>query len=79
MAEGTMSTFAMRTSQPGAVQLLLAEMSTDTVMRIFDSLQANYKLSVPYVARTIRLDGRADRRAERVRTADLDLKPKVTP
>ncbi len=40
-----------------AVQLLLDELSTEAVMRTFDSLPTDYKLSVPYVARVVRLDG----------------------
>ncbi|WLE98066.1 MAG: DUF4255 domain-containing protein [Candidatus Electrothrix communis] len=40
-----------------AVQLCLEDLSTEDVMRIFDSLPVDYKLSVPYLARTIVLDG----------------------
>jgi hypothetical protein len=40
------------------VQLLLEEISTEALMRLFDSLPADYHLSVPYVARLLRLDGR---------------------
>jgi hypothetical protein len=41
-----------------AVQLVIDEMSTEAVMRTFDSLPHDYKLSVPYVARVVRLDSR---------------------
>ncbi len=41
-----------------AVQLLMDEMSTEAVMRTFDSLPTDYRISVPYIARMIRLDGR---------------------
>jgi len=41
-----------------AVQLVLEEVSTEAVMRTFDSLPTEYHLSVPYIARVIRLDGR---------------------
>ena len=40
------------------VQVLLEEISTEAVMRMFDSLPTNYKLSVPYVARVVRIDGK---------------------
>jgi uncharacterized protein DUF4255 len=44
---------------PGeAVQLVLEEISTEAVMRTFDSLPTDYRLSVPYIARVLRLDGR---------------------
>ncbi|MBV9110043.1 MAG: DUF4255 domain-containing protein [Gemmatimonadetes bacterium] len=43
---------------PGdSVQVVLEEVSTEAVMRTFDSLPHDYKLSVPYVARVVRLDG----------------------
>jgi hypothetical protein len=41
-----------------AVHLLMDEMSTEAVMRMFDSLPSDYRISVPYIARMIRLDGR---------------------
>jgi Pvc16 N-terminal domain len=40
-----------------AVNVLIDEMSTEAVMRTFDSLAADYRISVPYVARVVRLDG----------------------
>jgi hypothetical protein len=40
-----------------AVNLLMDEISTEAVMRTFDSLAADYRISVPYIARVIRLDG----------------------
>ncbi len=43
------------------VQLLLEEISTEAVMRTFDSLPADYKLSVPYIARVVRIDALASR------------------
>jgi len=43
---------------PGeSVQVLLGELSTEEVMRTFDSLPLDYRLSVPYVARIVRIDG----------------------
>lgn len=41
-----------------SVQVVMEELSTEAVMRTFDSLPHDYKLSVPYVARVVRLDGR---------------------
>jgi hypothetical protein len=40
------------------VQVVLEEISTEAVMRTFDSLPTDYKLSVPYIARVIRLDSK---------------------
>jgi hypothetical protein len=40
------------------IQVMLEEISTEAVMRIFDSLPQDYKLSVPYLARVVRVDGR---------------------
>ncbi|MFO7567686.1 MAG: DUF4255 domain-containing protein [Enhygromyxa sp.] len=41
---------------PGdAVQVTIAEITTEEVMRTFDSLPVDFKLSIPYVARVIRL------------------------
>jgi hypothetical protein len=39
-----------------SVQIVLEEISTEAVMRTFDSLPHDYKLSIPYVARVVRLD-----------------------
>ena len=40
-----------------AIQLVLEEISTEAVMRTFDSLPTDYRLSIPYIARVIRIDG----------------------
>ena len=50
-----------------AVQLLLEEISTEALMRTFDSLPSDYRLSVPYLARVVRID-----------TAEAELTPPVT-
>ncbi|SEP64232.1 Protein of unknown function [Solimonas aquatica] len=39
-----------------AVQVLLEEISTEALMRTFDSLPTDYRLTVPYVARVVRID-----------------------
>lgn len=41
-----------------AVQILLEEISTEALMRTFDSLPTDYRLTVPYVARVVRIDTR---------------------
>jgi hypothetical protein len=38
------------------VALLLEEISTEAVMRTFDSLPTDYRLSIPYIARLVRID-----------------------
>ena len=44
--------------EPGeAVQLYLEDMATDDLMRTFDSLQCDFRLSVPYIARIVMLSG----------------------
>lgn len=41
-----------------SLQLVLEDIDTESLMRIFDSLPVDYQLSVPYVARVTRIDGR---------------------
>lgn len=43
------------------LQVVMEEVSTEAVMRTFDSLPTDYRLSVPYLARVVRLDGRVAR------------------
>ena len=38
-----------------SVQVLLEEISTEALMRTFDSLPGDYRLSVPYIARVVRI------------------------
>jgi hypothetical protein len=42
-----------------SIQLVLEEISTEAVMRTFDSLPTDYRLSVPYIARVLRIDADA--------------------
>jgi hypothetical protein len=51
-----------------AVNLVLDEISTEAVMRTFDSLPTDYRISVPYIARVVRLDARQATPATDVRT-----------
>jgi hypothetical protein len=43
------------------IQIVLEEISTEAVMRTFDSLPTDYRLSVPYIARVMRIDARVAR------------------
>ena len=40
------------------VQVLLEDVPTEWVMRTFDSLPTDFKLSIPYIARITRIDSR---------------------
>jgi len=51
-----------------AVNVVMDELSTEAVMRTFDSLPSDYRISVPYIARVVRLDGRQVRPAQPVTT-----------
>jgi len=54
---------------PGeSIQIMLGELSTEEVMRTFDSLPIDYRLSVPYLARIVRLDGNRPQPAPAVTT-----------
>lgn len=56
------------------VQLVLEEVSTEALMRTFDSLPGDYRLSVPYVARVVRIDTLADELPPPVIDADIQLR-----
>lgn len=43
-------------SPTDSVQIILEEISTEALMRTFDSLPSDYRLSIPYVARVVRID-----------------------
>ena len=43
-----------------SVQIVMEEISTEAVMRTFDSLPTDYRLSAPYVARVVRIDSQAE-------------------
>lgn len=52
---------------PGeAVQLYLEDMATDDLMRTFDSLQCDFRLSVPYIARVVLISGSMAQAADQV-------------
>jgi hypothetical protein len=58
-----------------SIQLVLEEVSTEAIMRIFDSLPTDYRLSVPYIARIMRLDGRVAAPEDPVITAIIGAVP----
>lgn len=63
------------TAVTDAVQLLLEEISTEALMRTFDSLPSDYRLSVPYVARIVRID--TARRAVAPPVVDADIRLQI--
>jgi len=62
-----------------AIQIVLDEISTEAVMRTFDSLPGDYRISVPYIARVLRVDGRQRRPDIPVTTAVIGLVPTSLP
>jgi hypothetical protein len=61
-----------------SLQLVLEDIDTEALMRIFDSLPVDYRLSIPYVARVTRIDGRrlpATQRDPDVVTAIVGARP----
>lgn len=58
-----------------ALQIVAEEMSTEAVVRTFDSLDTSYRLSVPYVARIARIDGLDADPDPRVMTAVAGMAP----
>jgi hypothetical protein len=52
-----------------AIQVVMEEISTEAVMRTFDSLPVDYRLSVPYIARVVRITGREQTTTPEVLTA----------
>jgi hypothetical protein len=62
-----------------AVQIHQEELGVEAVMRTFDSLPVDFKLSLAYVARIVRLDGARATPTPPVRTAILGRSPEGTP
>jgi hypothetical protein len=60
-----------------SLQIVLEEVSTEAVMRTFDSLPLDYRLSVPYVMRVLRIDGRETHQAPAVTSAVTRWRPEV--
>ena len=57
-----------------SVQLILEEISTEALMRTFDSLPGDYRLSVPYIARVVRVDPLVEPVAPPVTDANIELR-----
>lgn len=57
-----------------SVQIVLEEISTEALMRTFDSLPSDYRLSVPYVARVVRIDTTAEPLAPPVTDAQIPMR-----
>jgi uncharacterized protein DUF4255 len=58
-----------------SVQMVLEDISTEAVMRTFDSLPTDYRLSIPYIARIVRIDSRVASPDGPVATAIFGLVP----
>jgi hypothetical protein len=58
-----------------SVQIVMEDLSTEAVMRTFDSLPGDYRLSVPYIARVVRIDARAARPTPPVATLVTGIAP----
>jgi len=61
-----------------AVQVCIPEITTEDLMRTFDSLPVNYKLSVPYLARVVRIEARDTDTDILVHHMQTGVKPEVT-
>jgi hypothetical protein len=58
-----------------AVQVVLEDVNVESIMRTFDRLPIEFRVSVPYVARVIRIDGRVPVQAPETRTSIRGLTP----
>ena len=67
----------MRWSPGEAIHLSVEDLGIDSLMRTFDSLVVDYRLSVPYVARIARLDGRTVEPPASASTVITGVKPLV--
>lgn len=61
------------------IQFVLEDITTEAVMRTFDSLPHDYKLSVPYLARVVRLDSREAVPIPTVTSAITGTTPSLAP
>lgn len=60
-----------------AIQICVAEITTEEVMRTFDSLPVDFKLSVPYLARVIRISEQGARPAVETGRIEAMLRPSI--
>lgn len=51
------------------LQVVLGDMDSETLVRLFETLPIRYRLSIPYVARVLRVDGAVEPREPPVVTA----------
>lgn len=58
-----------------AIHLGIEELSTEALMRIFDTLPCDYRLSIPYCARVVRIDARRPPAGPPVLDAQLRMHP----
>jgi hypothetical protein len=64
---------------PGeTVQVLFDDVAPDVILRVFEALSATYRVSVPYLARVVRIDGRAATPAPDVGTVIGGATPSVS-
>ena len=62
-----------------AIQICLEDLPTEDVMRTFDSLPVDYKVSVPYVVRVVRIDGPVRLRHPETTAVQTHLTPSLLP
>jgi hypothetical protein len=60
-----------------SVQVTIDDVGTETLLRIFDSIEGDFRLSVPYVARVIRIDGARARPSPPATTVVTGFVPEV--
>lgn len=61
-----------------SIQLCMEELSTEDLMRIFDSLPIDYKLCMPYMAKVLVMHGRRQENLREVSRSDQILTSKVS-
>jgi Pvc16 N-terminal domain len=62
-----------------ALQIVPGDLGPDGIMRIWDTLDANYRLSVPYIVRIVRIDSDVAPSGPPVLTAYAGVTPSVDP
>ena len=62
-------------SDTESMQVLVEDVALEPLMRTFDSLDADFRLSIPYLARIVRVDGRDIEPAEPATTVVTGLVP----
>lgn len=61
-----------------ALQLSIPEITTEDLMRTFDSLPGDYKLSIPYLARIVRIEQQDSRQDVPIHHVVTGSKPELT-